>query len=78
MADLLTMTDWTIDRLRERVVRYGALVPCRNAFIDTRNPGSEENRGRHTCHSKSPKEEPHDATCFCRPELEFPPQSSAP
>jgi len=28
--------------LSERLVRYGDLVPCRNAFIDTRNPGSED------------------------------------
>ena len=42
MADRTIKTDWTLDRLRPRVVRYGELVPCRNAFIDTRNPGSEE------------------------------------
>jgi quercetin dioxygenase-like cupin family protein len=28
-------------RLTDRIVRYGDLVPCRNAFIDTRTPGSE-------------------------------------
>ena len=33
---------WTLDRLEQRRVRYGDLVPCRNAFIDTRNPGSED------------------------------------
>lgn len=27
--------------LRERLVKYEDLVPCRNAFIDTRSPGSE-------------------------------------
>lgn len=27
---------------KARLVRYADLVPCRNAFIDTRNPGSEE------------------------------------
>jgi quercetin dioxygenase-like cupin family protein len=43
MSNALTETrGWTLDALRERVVRYDALVPCRNAFIDTRNPGSEE------------------------------------
>ena len=33
---------WTLAELRERLVRYDDLIPCRNAFIDTRNPGSEE------------------------------------
>ncbi len=28
--------------LADRIVRYADLVPCRNAFIDTRTPGSEE------------------------------------
>jgi mannose-6-phosphate isomerase-like protein (cupin superfamily) len=28
-------------RLESRVVRYGDLAPCRNAFIDTRTPGSD-------------------------------------
>lgn len=27
--------------LADRLVRYDALVPCLNAFIDTRSPGSE-------------------------------------
>lgn len=36
------MTEWTPDAMRRRVVRYGDLVPCRNAFIDTRSPGSAE------------------------------------
>lgn len=31
----------TIDRLVERTVRYRELVPCLNAFIDTRTPGSD-------------------------------------
>lgn len=36
------MSDWTSERMEsERVVRYADLVPCLNAFIDTRNPGSE-------------------------------------
>ncbi len=29
------------NRLEDRVVRYAALRPCYNAFIDTRSPGSE-------------------------------------
>jgi quercetin dioxygenase-like cupin family protein len=33
---------WTLEQLEQRRVRYGDLVPCRNAFIDTRNPGSED------------------------------------
>ena len=32
----------TLQQLEQRRVRYGDLVPCRNAFIDTRNPGSED------------------------------------
>lgn len=28
-------------RLASRIVRYDELIPCRNAFIDTRTPGSE-------------------------------------
>lgn len=32
---------WTRDTLQARVVRYADLVPCRNAFIDTRTPGSD-------------------------------------
>ncbi|SIN65302.1 AraC-like ligand binding domain-containing protein [Parasphingorhabdus marina DSM 22363] len=36
------MTNWTTQRMEaERVVRYADLIPCLNAFIDTRNPGSE-------------------------------------
>jgi quercetin dioxygenase-like cupin family protein len=32
---------WTIDALSSRLIRYGDLVPCFNAFIDCRTPGSE-------------------------------------
>ncbi|ATJ82102.1 cupin domain-containing protein [Halomonas beimenensis] len=32
---------WTLDALTERRVRYPDLVPCRNAFVDTRSPGSD-------------------------------------
>ena len=35
------MTDHRPDRLRSRLVRYADLRPCRNAFIDSRTPGSE-------------------------------------
>ena len=31
----------TREQMRARLVRYGDLVPCRTAFIDTRTPGSE-------------------------------------
>ena len=31
----------TREQMRSRLVRYGELVPCRTAFIDTRTPGSE-------------------------------------
>lgn len=29
-------------RLKDRLVRYEDLIPCRNAFIDTRSPGSDQ------------------------------------
>ena len=32
---------WTTDALAQRLVRYGDLIPCYNAFIDCRTPGSE-------------------------------------
>jgi mannose-6-phosphate isomerase-like protein (cupin superfamily) len=32
---------WTAKALEARVVRYRDLVPCTNAFIDTRTPGSD-------------------------------------
>lgn len=32
---------WTAGAMESRVVRYADLIPCRNAFIDTRSPGSE-------------------------------------
>ncbi len=31
----------TREQMQARLVRYGELVPCRTAFIDTRTPGSE-------------------------------------
>ena len=34
--------DWTPAAMWSRVVRYGDLRPCYNAFIDTRTPGSGE------------------------------------
>lgn len=33
--------EWTREKLAERLVRYADLVPCYNAFIDCRTPGSE-------------------------------------
>ena len=33
--------EWTSETLAERLVRYADLVPCYNAFIDCRTPGSE-------------------------------------
>jgi mannose-6-phosphate isomerase-like protein (cupin superfamily) len=43
MASAATRPDrrWTVEEMRARLVRYGELVPCLNAFIDTRSPGSE-------------------------------------
>ena len=32
---------WTLAAMEQRIVRYGDLRPCFNAFIDTRSPGSE-------------------------------------
>jgi mannose-6-phosphate isomerase-like protein (cupin superfamily) len=33
--------EWTVATLESRVVRYADLIPCYNAFIDCRTPGSE-------------------------------------
>ncbi len=33
--------DFTYEQMRARLVRYADLVPCRNAFVDTRTPGSD-------------------------------------
>ena len=33
--------EWACEKLAERLVRYADLVPCYNAFIDCRTPGSE-------------------------------------
>jgi mannose-6-phosphate isomerase-like protein (cupin superfamily) len=42
MAELQTLaTDWTVASLEARVVRHRDLIPCYNAFIDCRTPGSE-------------------------------------
>ena len=41
-SSVAPVSSWTLQRLEQRCVRYGDLVPCRNAFIDTRNPGSED------------------------------------
>ena len=35
------MSQITREQMRARLVRYGELIPCRTAFIDTRTPGSE-------------------------------------
>jgi mannose-6-phosphate isomerase-like protein (cupin superfamily) len=35
------VTAWTADALEARIVRYSELVPCLNAFVDTRSPGSD-------------------------------------
>jgi mannose-6-phosphate isomerase-like protein (cupin superfamily) len=32
---------WSAEALESRVVRYSDLIPCTNAFIDTRTPGSD-------------------------------------
>lgn len=36
-----TKDNWSAAKLEARVVRYTDLIPCLNAFIDTRTPGSE-------------------------------------
>lgn len=42
MAELQpSLTNWTVELLEARVVRYAGLMPCYNAFIDCRTPGSE-------------------------------------
>ncbi len=42
MAGIITAYEgWNSDVIAKRVVRYGDLIPCYNAFIDCRTPGSE-------------------------------------
>lgn len=41
MSDTRPAARWTFDELEARVVRYRDLIPCYNAFIDTRTPGSQ-------------------------------------
>lgn len=41
MAKMIEPRMWSQEAMERRVVRYGDLRPCFNAFIDTRNPGSE-------------------------------------
>lgn len=31
----------TVDAMKQRLIRYGDLIPCKNAFVDTRTPGSD-------------------------------------
>jgi mannose-6-phosphate isomerase-like protein (cupin superfamily) len=42
MAESMQMDDlWTRETLSARLVRYADLIPCYNAFVDCRTPGSE-------------------------------------
>ena len=41
MDDVTATARWTANAIAARIVRYGDLEPCFNAFIDTRSPGSE-------------------------------------
>ncbi len=41
MDDVTAATRWSASAVEARIVRYGDLEPCFNAFIDTRSPGSE-------------------------------------
>ncbi len=38
---LVQKQDWNVADIEARIVRYGDLKPCYNAFIDCRTPGSE-------------------------------------
>lgn len=40
--DDTTISSATHDTLEARIVRYADLAPCRDAFIDTRSPGSDQ------------------------------------
>ena len=33
---------WTADAMERRVIRYADLMPCKNAFVDSRTPGSDQ------------------------------------
>lgn len=41
MIEIATSQAWNAATIAARIVRYAALRPCFNAFIDTRSPGSE-------------------------------------
>lgn len=41
MSQAVKVNRWTTERLANRVVRYGDLEPCYDAFVDCRTPGSE-------------------------------------
>ncbi len=42
MADIISENQsWGTDAIAKRIVRYDDLIPCYNAFIDCRTPGSE-------------------------------------
>ena len=41
MADITGNEGWSRDAIEKRIVRYDDLIPCYNAFIDCRTPGSE-------------------------------------
>ena len=40
-SEIAQGSNWTQSAMEARLVRYADLKPCFNAFIDTRNPGSE-------------------------------------
>ena len=40
-AEPANETLWTPEAMERRVIRYGDLRPCRNAFVDSRTPGSD-------------------------------------
>ncbi len=42
MAQAAPAPGWTVEAMRARLVRHAELVPDRNAFVDTRNPGSQD------------------------------------
>ena len=41
MPDAATLERWSTADMNARIVRYGELRPCLNAFVDCRTPGSE-------------------------------------
>ncbi len=65
-STVLPPAGWTEAAMEERVVRHADLVPCRNAFIDSRTPGSEA-KENFTIIGPGVSENPEQHVHICEP-----------